>query len=157
MTLADKREYARDTITGTDLIISIVIMMRGNEESTTKSRRVADAYERKRTDAAQRTERRPFTRMLPAWLRWNGEAKLIEAVPERAAVLQSLFEKASEGWGQHRLAQWLNEEGIGTWGGLGRQRKAQQWHRSYVKKLLTNSAVVGTFTPHQRQTGADGQ
>ena len=43
-----------------------------------------------------------------------------------------------------------------TWGGHGRQRKAQQWHRSYVKKLLTNPAVVGTFTPYQRQTGADG-
>ena len=67
--LLDKREYSRESITAspTDLlIISIVIMMRGNEESTTKSRRVADAYEQKRKDAATGTATKPFNAP-PAW------------------------------------------------------------------------------------------
>jgi hypothetical protein len=63
---------------------------------------------------------------------------------------------ADAGAGQHAIAQRLNADGVPTFGGLGKQRKADAWHRSYVKKLLTNSAVVGTFTPHQRRTDAQG-
>jgi DNA invertase Pin-like site-specific DNA recombinase len=159
VTLLDKREYSRESINAnpTDLIFSIVIMMRGHEESTTKSRRVADAYERKRKDAATGNRVKPFTRMLPAWLEWRDDTNTHAVRPKRADVLLSIFKKADAGWGQHRIAQWLNEDGVETWGGQGNQRKAQEWHRSYVKKLLTNSAVVGTFTPHQRQTDADGK
>ena len=70
--------------------------------------------------------------------------------PERADVIKSIFRMADEGFGQHKIAQRLNEQRIPTWGGRGNQRRAECWHRSYVKKLLTNSAVVGTFTPHQK-------
>jgi hypothetical protein len=132
--------------------MSIVMMIRGNEESATKSRRLADAYERKRRDAAAGVVTKPFTRMLPAWLEWSNDA--CSAIPERAEVIQSIFKKADEGWGQHRIAQWLNEQDAPTWGGRGKQRKAECWHRSYVRKLLTNSAVIGTFTPHLRLTDA---
>jgi hypothetical protein len=83
--------------------------------------------------------------MLPAWLRW-GDGRHV-AIPERADVIKAIFEKADAGWGQHRIARWLNEQGLEPWG-LGR-RKATQWHRSYVRKILLNSAVVGTFTPHR--------
>jgi hypothetical protein len=88
--------------------------------------------------------------MLPAWLRFNEQTRKHEADPERAAVIQSIFKMADEGLGQHKIAQRLNEQRIPTWGGRGKQRRAECWHRSYVKKLLTNSAVVGTFTPHQK-------
>lgn len=157
VTLLDKREYSRESVNANpfDLIMSIVMMIRGNEESATKSRRVADAYERKRKDAAAGNVTKLFTRMLPAWLQWSNGA--YAAIPERAAVIQSIFEKAGEGWGQHRIAQWLNEQDTPTWGGRGKQRKAENWHRSYVQKLLTNSAVIGVFTPHQRRSGANGK
>jgi DNA invertase Pin-like site-specific DNA recombinase len=152
VTLLDKREYSRESINAnpTDLIISIVIMMRGNEESTTKSRRVADAYERKRKDAATGTATTPFNTP-PAWLMWDTTKQAHVAIPERAAVLRSIFKKAGEGWGQHRITQWLNERETPTWG------KAERWSRSYVRKLFTNSAAVGTFTPHQKQTDANGK
>ena len=95
--------------------------------------------------------------MLPAWLTFSEAAHVTEAIPERAAVVRNIFEKADAGWGQHRIAQWLNEQRIPTWGGRGNQRRAEQWHRSYVKKILTNSAVVGTFTPHQKRADAAGK
>ncbi len=149
VTLLDKRRYSLESINAnpTDLIISIVLMMRGHEESATKARRLADAYEKKRRKAAEGV---PFTRMLPAWLRLNEETGKHEADPQRAAVIRSIFEMADEGLGQHQIAQRLNEQRVPTWGGRGNQRRAECWHRSYVKKLLTNSAVIGTFTPHQK-------
>jgi hypothetical protein len=57
-----------------------------------------------------------------------------------------MFELADSGWGQHRIAGWLNENAGETWG--RGKRKGVRWHRSYVRKVLTNPAVVGTFTPH---------
>ena len=53
---------------------------------------------------------KPFTRMLPAWLRWDEQTQTHVVIPERATVLQSIFEKADAGWGQHRIAGWLNEQ-----------------------------------------------
>ena len=159
VTLLDKRRYSLESINAnpTDLIISIVLMMRGHEESATKSRRLADAYERKRRDATNGQAQQPFTRMLPSWIRWNEAEGAHELIPERAKVIKRIFQKADEGWGQHRVAHWLNEQGVSTWGGIGKQRKADYWHRSYVRKLLTNTAVVGTFTPHQRVVDAEGK
>jgi Recombinase/Recombinase zinc beta ribbon domain/ParB-like nuclease domain len=83
---------------------------------------------------------------LPGWLRWNDDAKAIEIIPERAAIVRRMFELADIGWGQHRIAAWLNETTGEPWG--RGKRKGTRWHRSYVRKVLTNPAVVGTFTPH---------
>jgi DNA invertase Pin-like site-specific DNA recombinase len=154
------RVYSEDTFENdqTAFLIMAVRFMRANMESRIKGDRVGKAYETKRREATERLKQgRPFTRMLPAWLRWNEEIKTIEAHPERAEVLQSIFEKASVGWGQHRIAHWLNEKGVPTFGGIGKQRKAEHWNRSYIKKLLGNRAVIGTFTPQQRTKNKDGK
>jgi len=89
-------------------------------------------------------------------LTWNEDTQRYEAIRERAAVVLRIFEMAEGGLGQHAIAQRLNAEGEPTFGGRGNQRKADAWHRSYIRKLLTNSAVVGTFTPHQRRKGGSG-
>jgi DNA invertase Pin-like site-specific DNA recombinase len=128
-------------------LMMVVRFMRAHEESLTKSRRVADAYERKRADAANGVSGEPFTRMLPAWLRWDKDAREHVAIRERAAIIRDIFESAAAGTGQHSIAHRLNAKGVETWG-TGK-RKAARWHRSYVRKILTNSAVVGTFTPHR--------
>jgi DNA invertase Pin-like site-specific DNA recombinase len=138
-------------------LMMAIRFMRAHEESATKSRRLLAVYEHKRAVAAAPERDKPFTRMLPAWLQWNEETRTHTLVPERAAVVRNIFEKAGEGWGQHRIAQWLNEQGTETWGGRGKARKAPYWHRSYVKKVLCNSAVTGTFTPHQKITDPVGR
>ena len=153
------RRYSVETLDSDPMsfLLMAIRFMRAHEESALKSRRLLAVYEHKRAKAKGRDAGEPFTRMLPAWLNWQDETRVHAAVPERAAVLQSIFQKADEGWGQHRIAQWLNEQGTPTWGGRGKQRKAECWHRSYVKKLSTNSAVVGTFTPYQRLTDPNGK
>jgi DNA invertase Pin-like site-specific DNA recombinase len=153
VTTADGRRYDEATLDDDPmaLMYALMVAIRANDESETKSDRVGKEYARKRERAAQGTENgKPFTRMLPAWLRFNEQKREREVDPERAAVIVNIFKMADEGLGQHKIAQRLNEQAVPTWGGRGKQRKAECWHRSYVKKLLTNSAVVGTFTPHQK-------
>jgi DNA invertase Pin-like site-specific DNA recombinase len=146
-----------DTDHGFSFMMMALRFMRAHEESAIKSTRLSAAYTRKRQQAAARTENgEPFTRMLPAWLQCPEKAHRIEVVPERAEVVRYIFKLADEGLGQHAIAQRLNAEAVPTFGGHGNQRKADAWHRTYIKKLLTNSAVVGTFTPHQRRRDVQG-
>jgi hypothetical protein len=56
-----------------------------------------------------------------------------------------MFELTVAGWGQQRIARWLNETGVDTWGAGG--WKAKYWHKSYVRKILSNPAVLGIFVP----------
>lgn len=150
------RAYSVESLDSDPLLFLMMALrfMRAHEESAIKSRRVAAAYDKKRKDAAQPSPAKPFTRKLPAWLRWDETKRKHVVIRERAKVVQSIFRKADEGWGQHRIAHWLNETGVGTWG--DGKRKAAYWHRSYVRKILTNSAVVGAFTPHRLLRNAKG-
>jgi DNA invertase Pin-like site-specific DNA recombinase len=149
VTLIDQRSYSAESIIAnpTDLIVAILTMMRGHEESMVKSHRVKQAYERKRADAANGTERVPFTRMLPGWLQWSDKKRCHVVIKDRAAILRDIFAKAEKGWSKHRIARTLNEAGVEPWG-VGK-RKGQHWHSSYIQKLMTNAAVIGTFTPHR--------
>jgi len=126
--------------------------IRAHEESATKGMRVAAAYERKRAEAASENRlKAPFTRRLPAWLRWDEEKSKYALIPERARVLGEIFKKADAGWGQLRIANWLNSRGLTTWAG------GKRWHRSYIRKLLVNKAVIGTFTPHKLEKSDTGK
>jgi hypothetical protein len=147
-----EREYSAEALRTDQMLVLMMVVrfMRANEESQRKSERVSRAYEDKRKRASDGSNGKPFTRMLPAWLQWHEQKRKHVLVQKRAKVIRSIFEKAAEGWGQHRIANWLNERGEAPWG-MGK-RKADHWHRPYVRKILTNSAVVGTFTPHRRLT-----
>jgi DNA invertase Pin-like site-specific DNA recombinase len=129
--------------------------IRANEESATKSRRVRSAYDKKRKDAAAGVKGKPFTRQLPAWLIWNEGTKAHQVIPERAAVVRKIYEMADRGMSHHGIARTLNESGESTWG--GDNSRAPYWRGTYVRKLLTTSAVMGTFTPHQITKTAKGR
>jgi DNA invertase Pin-like site-specific DNA recombinase len=132
----------------TAFIMMVLRFMRAHEESATKSRRLIAVNESKRARARKDgAAGKPFTRMLPAWILWSEERSEHEVIPERAQLIQDIFAKADAGWGQHRIAHSPNEQGVEPWG--AGKRRASHWHRSYVRKILTNSAVVGTFTPHR--------
>jgi DNA invertase Pin-like site-specific DNA recombinase len=153
VTLQDNKEWSREAIRGNPwrILESLIVMMRAHEESAIKSMRVASAYERKRERAAGGDKSKPFTRMLPGWLSWDDESKQFKVREDRAAIVRAIFSKAIEGWGQHKIAHWLNAQGIPTWG------RASQWHRSYVRKILANPAVIGTFTPHKKLVDGNGK
>ena len=145
VTLSDRREYSATSINAnpTDLIISLVGMMRANEESAMKSRRLTAAWEAKRSRAGER----PLTAVAPAWLTLDPSSRTFQVNPERASVVQRIYREAASGRGQHAIAVGLNQDSIATFGHRG--RRAPRWHVSYVSKLLNSAAVIGTCTPHR--------
>src|SRR5262249_14871291 len=148
----NEKEYSEETLAQdtTALIMMVLRFARANEESALKSARVAAARERQRQKFAS-TEplTKAYTKTLPGWLEWNDDTKTIEAIPERAEIVRKVFEMADNGVSQYSIERWLSENEGEPWG--QGKRKGRRWHRSYVRKILTTPAVVGTFTPHMIQ------
>lgn len=138
------REYSRATVNAnpTDLLISLLEMIRANEESETKSQRIKADWNRKRTRAL---EGEAITSLIPAWLERSGKG--FKVVEERAAVVRRIFSMTLEGKGQHAITALFNKEGLKPFG------SAKWWHRSYVRLVLRSPAVVGTFVPHRMIEG----
>jgi DNA invertase Pin-like site-specific DNA recombinase len=137
------------------LIMLVLKFIRSNEESATKGARVAKAHAARRQKfASQETLTKPYTRKLPAWIRWSESTSRYELIEERVAVLRQIFEMADAGVGQHSIAVRLNQTKVNTWD--AGKSKAPYWHRSYIRKLLTNKAAIGVFVPH-RVEKADGK
>lgn len=145
------REYNMETLRSPEGLYHLMAMLlsfaRGNQESAQKARRVGEAYANKRVVfASDQKLTKPYTRRLPAWIRWREDTTSYELIEERAELLRWMFEMADEGMGAHSIAAQLNDAKEDTWGAGG--WKAKYWHRSYVRKLLTNKAAIGIFVPH---------
>lgn len=140
VTLSDGREYSRESVSANplDLIASLLVFMRANEESDTKARRLRAAWEGKRARAARDGTR--MTATAPAWLQAHEDGWVV--LDDRAAVVRRIFEETLDGHGQHAIAKRLTESGPVPWEG------GKVWHRTYVRKILDNPAVVGTVVPH---------
>ena len=143
------REYSMDTLEKEPMLFIMMVLKftRSNEESTLKGSRVASKYREKRSNfAGDKALDKPYTRRLPAWMRWEDQTKAYVIIEERGALVREIFELTDKGWGQHRIAREFNARGLETWGAGG--WKAMYWHRSYIRKILGNRAVIGVFTPH---------
>ncbi len=140
VTLADQRVYTEAVLDDdpTALIVALMVAQRANEESAMKARRLKQAWVGKRLVAAEK----PMTATCPAWLKLNDQRTAYEIIPERAKVVRSIFTMFLDGLGQHAIAAKLNAARTPTFKG------SEMWHRSYIKKLLGNPAVIGRFTPH---------
>lgn len=143
VTLADGRAYSKTSINAnpTDLIISIVSLMRAHDESAMKSRRIAAAWSAKRA----RADREPMTSRCPGWLTYNKATRNFELIPERAEIVRRIFHATLAGVGAAAIARSLNAEGVSVFG--DGSRRASMWHKSYVAKILQNPATMGTLTP----------
>jgi len=144
VTLNDERVYTaasmdRDPM---DLFLSILTFTQANAESVKKAERLRASWEGKRAQVSTK----PLTSITPAWLRLSDDLSQLEAIPERAELVQRVFKMTLEGVGQHKIAATFNEEGIAPWG-RGKSR-GEFWHRSYISKVLSNPAVIGTLQPH---------
>ncbi|MDN7880966.1 recombinase family protein [Burkholderia aenigmatica] len=138
VTLADGKVYSKAAIDANpvDLIMSLLVMIRAHEESLTKSKRLKQAWAGKR--AKVEAEGAVLTSKVPAWLQVvDGR---IEVIENRAALVRRVFALTLEGQGKETIARTFNAEGIVPFG------RAQQWHGSYVHKIQTNPACIGTLT-----------
>jgi DNA invertase Pin-like site-specific DNA recombinase len=130
VTLIDQRSYSVESLNQNplDLIISLVVMMRANEESKTKSHRIREVFAHKRSQLAEK----PFSARCPGWLRLDKTAGKFVIVEERAVIIRRIYSEAIAGVGHQTIARQLNEEGVPLFG-QGNQR-GKMWCR----ELLTS-------------------
>lgn len=137
VTLIDGRVLDDETIKDqTNLIWAVMVFIRANEESATKSDRVKKAHQRKRDT------RSTFAfGQGPSWLRPNASKTGWEVIPEKAQSVVKVFELVASGLGSTAIARIANQEG---WPVPG---KARDWHKTLPHKLVHNRRVLGEFEP----------
>jgi DNA invertase Pin-like site-specific DNA recombinase len=128
VTLADKKTYTEKADVG-DLMLSIVIMARANEESQTKSHRLSAAWENKRKNAHVKK----MTALCPAWLSLSKDKNIFTVDKAKETIVRSIFQDSAN--------RRLNRKGIPA---IGRSRA---WNKVYVARILRNPAVIGKFQP----------
>lgn len=134
VTLADGREYSKQSVNANpmELLMSIMMMTKAHQESKDKARRVSSAWRQKMlriADGVQLTKRVPF---------WIDKEDKNKKLPEKVAVVKRIFQLSADGLGAQRICSVLNGEGVDP-----PTRQASKWGTSSVKKVLNSEAVIG--------------
>lgn len=138
VTLSDGQVYRAHQTDFFQLMYSMMIMSRANEESRTKSLRVGAAWKKKRDQAGDKK----LTSMAPKWLHLSDDRETFDLIEDRAEIVRRMYHLAREGHGTYSITQLLNREGVPAFG------RSNGWNESYVEKILKNRAVLGEYQPH---------
>ncbi len=144
VTLIDGRVYSADSINANpyELLISLVAMMRANEESATKSLRLKAAWKAKRA----RAHIKPLTSRCPSWLRLDRSSGTFEICPVQAETVRRIFREALDGHGHEVITKLLNKEEVPLLS--GRRIEDAHWQSGIVARILSSPSVVGSLVPH---------
>ena len=145
ITLADNQRYTKESLSQNNgqIFLTLGSMLRANDESATKSRRLSASWKNKRTQV----ETHILTKQSPAWLTVKASENHFEPIKEAAEVVKQIFQWSIEGIGAYAITRKLN---VGNYPTIG---KSKFWHKSYVTKILNNPAVHGEFQPMSMQNG----
>jgi DNA invertase Pin-like site-specific DNA recombinase len=146
-TVMDKKVYRKGEMDMTSMLISIVILSRGHEESLTKSKRLLSAWEKKRASALEYI----LTSHCPGWLKPKKDFTGFDTIPERVAVVQEIFDLTINGISKAKISAMLNTRQEPVWG--WKKRAGMRWHDSYLEKMLNGRIVLGEYQPHRRILG----
>jgi DNA invertase Pin-like site-specific DNA recombinase len=143
VTLKDQRVYVDDK--SEDLIFSIFIFARANDESSQKAERLKDVFDKKRVKASEALK--PMGDVAPNWLRLKGDCTGYEPVPEMVKTVERIFELTIAGYGKNLIAKMLNEEERPTLARRKNTEKVIGWGTSAVHHVVMNRAVLGEWQP----------
>lgn len=141
VTLTDKFVYSKGA-NPIQLVMSIIYMMRANEESSTKGFRVSTAWQEKQ--ALARTQGKPLGAACPYWLRYVDGAYV--PIAERVDVIDKIMKMTIDGYGQTAIVKYLNSEKIPVFGSAKRN-KSGIWGNSSIAKILGNKSLLGEYQP----------
>lgn len=142
VTLIDGQTYSADSIENNPAIMlfAIMTMLRAHEESKTKSDRLAAAWGEKRKRARSGI---PSKQRIPSWLEFTPDGTFV-VNRSRAVILKEIFDLSRDGWGAYSIARKLTARGEQTWG------RGKVWQESFIKKIISNRAVLGEYQPHRK-------
>jgi len=150
VTLSDGRVYsAASESIAMELIVSISIMIRAYDESSTKGQRVSAAWSNKKQLA--RSEMKPLGKACPYWLELRDGQ--YTPIPERVKAISFIFDMTINGYGQVAVSKELNQRGIPIFGSRNRNQSGA-WGTSSINKILGNRALLGEYQPTHMVGGA---
>jgi DNA invertase Pin-like site-specific DNA recombinase len=143
VTLSDQRCYSLESLNQNplDLIISLVSMMRANEESEMKSQRINAAFDKKRAELSVK----PWSSRCPGWLKLDKASGKFTMVDERAEIVRQIYRDVLAGVGHQTIVTRLNERQVPLFG-HGNQ-KGRIWQKSLIRHFLRTPTVIGTLIP----------
>jgi DNA invertase Pin-like site-specific DNA recombinase len=139
--LSPETVFTADMDEGT-LCMLLLGSVRGHGESKRKSSLLGEAWSEKKRKA--RSDKVPHGRMCPAWLELVGGRYRVKE--DAARAVRMIFRWCAEGTGAFGILAKLATAGVAPFGRSG------QWERSYVRKVLTNPAVLGIYQPCKGHT-----
>ncbi|HEX7119314.1 MAG TPA: recombinase family protein [Longimicrobiales bacterium] len=142
------REFSPEVLDRDPLALFEILftLMRANDESATKARRMRAVWEAKRDRVAEGKER--LTTICPNWIEYDPEKDEFNLIPERAEVVRRIYREYLSGNGMVKIAEILNAEGVPTFPN-GKRKRAKYWHQTYIGRILRNPAAMGTLVTHQ--------
>lgn len=139
ITAADRKEYNKETIKKNpmDLVYIILVLIRANEESETKSLRVRSALTKQCDDwLAGKRGFRVKCGKPPSWVVWNDDKKLFQFEPHNKAIMLRKLELFKKGYGGIKIAELINAEfGAGTVHHTGANVYKEVKRRSLIGEL----------------------
>ncbi|MEE9910559.1 MAG: recombinase family protein [Deltaproteobacteria bacterium] len=146
ITLTDQMEYTKESINANigQLIISLTIMSRANEESLIKSKRLKSAWDQKRG----KIDKKKLTARAPAWLKLSEDKTYFEIIPERAKIILRIYQAKLAGKGIGFICRELNKQTVWLPNKQKRNGTPDGWYESYIQKILRFPAVIGDYQLH---------
>jgi Resolvase, N terminal domain/Recombinase len=120
---------------------AILVLIRGHNESKTKSKRIKDARAADRKNA--REHKIPVNSRCPAWLKvvgLRGEKRKFEKWDDLVAIIVLVFQAYDYGLVCISVAKLLNGNKVTSLSG-------KTWSAGTVQRLLRNEAVIGVYQP----------
>lgn len=138
------REYSRELLAGNffAMLEVLFIFARANEESSTKSMRIGDAWKVARKMAK---EGKALQSIPPAWIEKTETGYRLR--PEIVERVRRLAQLCRDGKGTGEIAALMIAEGVP---GIGR---SGSWRGPAVHQLLTSRTLLGEYHPHRRENG----
>jgi DNA invertase Pin-like site-specific DNA recombinase len=141
------------------LLMAIMELSRGHNESALKSERVGRAWANKKEKARAGEDQPPrrkggrvtknMTAMLPAWVEERGGK--LELIPKRATAVRHIFALAAAGHGMMSIARRLGEKRVASF------TRSGKWLRSYIQAILADRRALGEHQPRKRDGSPDGE
>lgn len=149
VTVLDGKEYTKQSVNANpfDLMYSVMVMSRANEESTTKSKRLASSWEQKRMRAAER----PVTSRCPGWLQLSETGKFV-FLQNESAIVRRIVNLALSGRGAPAITALLNRERVPP---ISKRKKKRptHWNVATIRHITRSRTLIGEYQPHRYVNG----
>ncbi|EOX4848386.1 recombinase family protein [Vibrio alginolyticus] len=141
-TIQDRKLYKKNSSSiDFDLMISITIMSRAHEESSTKSDRLSQAWANKRKNLNDTKA----TSNGPHWLKLSKDKASWTLLPKRVEIIELIFEMALDTSTQ-KIVKHLNDNGYTS-------PRGKLWAKTSISRILTDKCVLGEYQPHTGRGG----